>query len=293
MENLAHALCGWRIAELGWDRRIGPRAIWIGVIAANLPDADLLVAAWDRTAYLWWHRGLTHSFFGWPLLALAGAAATRRVVGQGTWRDHLGLWAAGLLSHALLDWPTTWGTMLFLPATDHRFGLDWIFIVDPIFWVLLGVVPRFLREATARARVALLSLAGWILLCGMTRELAGSHVRGPVEVFPSPLAPLFWTGVTREGEVLHRWWLTPWGAEEAGTFEVPAGPAVDALKEARNGERYFWMARAPALRGVEETPAGTVLTLSDLAFTSRFEPGSFRFTTRFTLAADGTVRMER
>ena len=43
MENLAHTLCGLRIADLGWRDRVGPRAPVIAALAANLPDADLLL----------------------------------------------------------------------------------------------------------------------------------------------------------------------------------------------------------------------------------------------------------
>lgn len=298
MENLAHTLCGLRVADLGWRERVGPRAPWIGAVAANLPDSDLVIAMVDRDMYLWWHRGITHSFLGWPFLALAGAAASRRWTGQGRYEDHLMLWGAGLLSHALLDWPTTWGTMLWYPLTDTRFSLDWIFIVDPMFWVLLWAVPRWLRPRhgpRTAATWSLLLLAGWVLFCGSMRQQATRQVEGHARLFPGPLAPVNWTGVRHDdGDALTRWWCTPWSAEPGGSFREPTGPEVDAVRATYAGDRYFWMSRAPALRAVARNPDGVEVTLSDLAYTSAWAPDDFRFTTVFTLDEAGAlVDMER
>jgi hypothetical protein len=214
-----------------------------------------------------------------PVLALAGAWASRRIAGRGSWRDHLGLWAACLASHALLDWPTPWGTMLFLPATDTRFSLDWIFIVDPVYWVILGAL---------RGSRALLALAGWILFCGAMHQQAARQGGEGTEAFPAPLAPLFWTGVRREGDTVERMWLTPWGAEPAGTFRAAEGPGVDAVRATWAGDRTLWMARAPVLRDA----AADLVVLSDLAYSSWLRPESSGFTTTFRLDGD-TVTLQR
>jgi membrane-bound metal-dependent hydrolase YbcI (DUF457 family) len=297
MENLAHTLCGLRIADLGWRARVGPAAPWIGAVAANLPDADLVLYLGGRDAYTWWHRGITHSVFGWPLLAVAGAAVSHRWTKQGGYRDHVGLWALGLLSHALLDWPTTWGTMLFLPATDTRFSLDWIFIVDPAFWVTLWALPRWLRPRVGVERAAstgLWALAGWMLLCGAMRQQAARQAGEPnVAVFPAPLAPLHWTGVREEGTAVRRWFLTPGSAERA-----PDTPALTAEERTRMAddypaERWLWKARAPAVTARSAAEDGQRLSLVDLSYTNWLLPGAAeaRFGATVTLRDDGMVQV--
>jgi membrane-bound metal-dependent hydrolase YbcI (DUF457 family) len=312
MENLAHTLCGLRIADLGWRARVGPAAPWFGAIAANLPDADLVLYLGGPDVYTWWHRGITHSVFGWPMLALAGAEVSRRLSRQGGYRDHLGLWAVGLLSHALLDWPTTWGTMLFLPATDTRFSLDWIFIVDPMFWVTLWALPAWLRPrvgAERAARTGLWALAGWVLFCGAMQQQAARQADEPnVAVFPSPLAPLHWVGVREEGDVVRRWFLTPSSAERQPDLAALTRDERAALRTIEPGERWLWKTRAPAVlersrvdpvivvdpaTGASETvePARIDLSLVDLSYTSwaSAEPSVVRFGGRFVVHGDGRV----
>ncbi len=286
MENIAHSLLGARIADLGWKERMGPRATWIGVIAANLPDGDLLYSLVDADRGRWYHRGLTHSFFGWPIMALLGAAVSRRVLGQGSYRDHLGLWAACLLSHAMLDWPTTWGTLLFFPVSDVRFSLDWIFIVDPMFWAILGGLA-WRRRGVARGAIPIAILAGWMLFGGMMKQQAIAQAPEKVEAWPAPLAPVFWTAVHTDSLTTRRYFLTPWSSTPAGSWPTPAGANVDVVRRTRRGERWFWMANAPVLRG--EGRDGSV-TLSDLAYTSWVDPDTFRFTV--TLMPDGSERAD-
>lgn len=278
MENIAHSLLGARIADLGWRERIGPRTTWIAVIAANLPDGDILYSLVDADRGRWYHRGLTHSFFGWPFLALMGAAVSRRIVGRGSYADHLGLWAACLLSHALLDWPTTWGTMLFFPVSEVRFSLDWIFIVDPMFWVILGGIASRLQGAF-RGAVPISLLGGWILFGGMMKQQAMAQAPEKVDAWPAPLAPIFWTAVHADPVTTRRYFLTPWSSVAAGEWPTPSGPNVTAIRATLRGERWFWMANAPVLR--KEGSDGSV-TLSDLAYTSWVDPETFRFTVTLT-----------
>ncbi len=39
--------------------------------------------------------------------------------------------AAGIASHLLLDWITSYGTMLWWPVSDARLALSLVFIVEP------------------------------------------------------------------------------------------------------------------------------------------------------------------
>ncbi len=299
MENVAHSGVGWRIGQLDAFRAVGRRAPLIGLLAANLPDLDVLLYAWNRDVGTWQHRGFTHSFLGWPLFALIGAAISRRWTGEGRYRDHLGLWAAGLLSHALLDWPTTWGTQLLWPLSDHRFGLEWIFIVDPMFWVCAWALPWGLGrggDAAARSRAAtvgLLALSAWILGSGMLKELAVAAAPEPVVAFPAPGAPFFWTGVTPSVPAdpqVRRYWLTLTEATPAGTFAAARGPHVDQLRSSHVGERDLWMCVAPVLLVDEPTTdGGAHLGVVDLAYTNWLQPDTYRFGHAYMLSSDGTI----
>ncbi|HEX7941208.1 MAG TPA: metal-dependent hydrolase, partial [Gemmatimonadaceae bacterium] len=80
MDNLTHSLVGAALAELTLPAdapRATRRTFFItGVLAANLPDADLVYTRITAPpiGYLLHHRGHTHTFGGLVVLGLATAA---------------------------------------------------------------------------------------------------------------------------------------------------------------------------------------------------------------------------
>ena len=275
MENIAHTLCGLRLADLGFREDLKKAAPWVAVAAANLPDLDSVTMFFSQELYLTQHRGLTHSFFGWPIMALLGALVSHRLSGASSYGRHLQLWSLGLLSHQLLDWITAWGTMLLWPI-QTRFALDSTFIVDPIFWFILGVLPAIWRRyqwpAPRIGKTSLLVFAAWVLLCMMLRQQAQSYAPKSSMVFAAPLAPLFWTGIHQEGGQLHRYWLTPWSVEEAGVFPVPSQQHEDLLRLQPLADAIFRMENAMTFEVVERSGNELKLKLWDLAFTSWLDP---------------------
>ncbi len=292
MENIAHGLMGLRMGQLGAFRRVGPRAALIGVIAANIPDLDVLVYVFNRDLGNWEHRGFTHSLVGWPVLSLLGAAASSSSLRTGRFRDHLGLWAAAIASHLVLDVPTTWGTQLLWPD-DRRFGLELIFIVDPVFWLLLGLLPWWLaRRGRPAPWAGILALGGWFGVAFLLKSMALTRAPEPVQAVPGPLAPLFWTGFSRPGPgdlEIRRYWLTPWSCEPAGAFGTPRGAAWDSVLATHAGERDAWMSISPAVLRQDEQGGVVTLGIVDLGFTSWLDPDRFPFGHVYTVTAEGTV----
>ena len=295
MENVAHALLGRRIGQLHAFRAVGPRAALIGLVAANVPDLDVLLYAVNHDVGTWEHRGFTHSLLGWPVLALGGALASWRWLNTGRYRDHLGLWAAAIASHALLDVPTTWGTQLLWPH-DHRFGLELIFIVDPMFWVVLGLLPWWLSRRggspNAAARAGIAALAGWYGVAAGGKALALHQAVEPVNAVAAPFAPLAWTAFTVPGPAdteVRRYWLTPWSCTPAGTFTAPRGPDWDAVIATHTGERDAWMSIAPVILHDDVHDGAGELEVVDLAYSTWVEPDHFRFGHQYTLAEGAVV----
>ena len=90
-----------------------PRAAITAVIAANLPDIDIVTALSGTPAYLRYHRGITHSFAGIPALALILTAALYIFSGN-FWRTYLVALVA-MATHPALDYSNTYGLRPFLP----------------------------------------------------------------------------------------------------------------------------------------------------------------------------------
>lgn len=137
MDTLTHALVGAAISDAAFRDRLGPRATSFALLAAALPDLDLLLYFVNPDQSWMWHRGYTHAipvfFLLAPLLGLIGHFLGRkkaRYPKGGRWLSWTVLAFLCLLSHTLLDLVTSWGTMPLLPFSDARLSWDLVPILD-------------------------------------------------------------------------------------------------------------------------------------------------------------------
>ena len=183
--HAAVPLALWCAADRG---RIPPRLLVAGVIAAMLPDADVLAFALHIPyADAFGHRGASHSLlFAGVLAVLAALLAffgSRRPWSAGLCQPRLAstVQAATFVfvcaaSHPLLDALTSGGLGVALawPWSEHRFFAPWRPIrVSPF-------APQFF---SARGLATLLSELRWVWL-----PLAGAVVAWKL-IQPAPAAP--------------------------------------------------------------------------------------------------------
>ncbi|MEP6568198.1 MAG: metal-dependent hydrolase [Acidobacteriota bacterium] len=168
MDNLTHSLVGLTAAKAGLDK-LSPGATTLCVLAANAPDIDILVLVFKgRWAFLQHHRGLTHSIVGAAALALALPLVFYlgdRIVVQFRQREprvrFKGLLLASIIAtatHPFLDWTNNYGMRFLLPWNPRWFYGDFTFVVDPIFWLVLGGAAFLITTKTSR------HLFIWILI---------------------------------------------------------------------------------------------------------------------------------
>jgi inner membrane protein len=149
VENLTHSLIGAALAEVALPRDAtrSQRTLFFvsGIIAANLPDADLVYTSITPPplGYLLHHRGHTHTVAGIIVLAaLFGVVslipALRRVIRPVEPRYGL-LVIGALASHLVADSWNSYGVHPFWPLDNRWFYGDAIYIADPWLWMLLGV----------------------------------------------------------------------------------------------------------------------------------------------------------
>ena len=172
MENITHSLVGATLAELAVpaSASAGQRRLFFtaGIVAANLPDADLLYTRVidGPLGYLLHHRGHTHTVAGLVVqAALIGLAcmlpAVRRQLGTAG-RRFAALIGAALASHLILDSWNSYGVHPFWPIDNRWLYGDIVFIAEPWLWVLLGVALAL----NAHRRIARRAVGA--LLVGLT-----------------------------------------------------------------------------------------------------------------------------
>ena len=214
MDTPSHGLAGAIIGRTLAERPGARAALWIGFVAAMVPDLDFLFLS-GQLDYLRNHRGWSHSFVYLPVFSLGIAAVCRHIFRRARLRD---LWlfaAAGIASHILFDWITSFGTMFFTPFSRERYSLDWVFIIDPVFTAISGVA--LLLSVTLRARSRRVAIAGTALLALYVVFCAAVHARAlsewrridrppagaAVAVLPQLLSPFRWLGLSDHGGSLH------------------------------------------------------------------------------------------
>jgi len=168
MDNLTHSLVGLAAAKSGLER-LSPGATALCVLAANSPDADIVVLLFrDRWSFLQHHRGITHALVGTvilsillPVLFLAGDFIISRIRRRRLQVRFVPLLIISVLvtfTHPLLDWTNNYGIRPFLPWSARWFYGDFVFIVDPFIWLILGSACFLLTTRTRFLRLVWLFL---------------------------------------------------------------------------------------------------------------------------------------
>lgn len=205
MFNSTHTFVGFTIARAGFDDWV-PYATVTAVIAANLPDVEILSGLSSTASYLDNHRGITHSLIGVPVLALIFAAAMYYFSGN-FWKTYVVALAA-MFTHPALDYTNTYGLRPFLPFDGTWYYGDLLYIFDPYIdsILLLGLVAGgvFDRNRRVIAWLTLILAVAYIGVRVECRSLAVSQMEGYAARFPSAeqwavlptmLNPFAWDGI--------------------------------------------------------------------------------------------------
>ena len=195
MDNLTHSLVGLTVARAGLDR-LSPGATALCVLAANAPDSDIVVLAFgDRWTFLHHHRGITHAIVGvvtlaiiLPLIFYGVDRLWSRYKDQPPHTKLKGLMLASFIAsatHPLLDWTNNYGIRFFLPWSQKWSYGDFVFIVDPYLWLILGGAVFLL---TARSRFLKVI---WAVVAAITTFLVVASPRSGGLPYPDLIA-LLW-----------------------------------------------------------------------------------------------------
>ncbi len=169
MDNVTHAFVGAAIAECAVPRDSSSRTraafMCVSVVAANLPDVDILYTSIteEPLGYLLHHRGHSHTLPGlaalgiliWSSLLLL--PQTRPAV-RGAKSRWIVLVASALLSHLLMDSGNSYGTHFFYPLSSRWFYGDAVFVLEPWLWAILGAALAWNAGRFWRMVIVLLTL---------------------------------------------------------------------------------------------------------------------------------------
>lgn len=179
MENLSHTVAGLVAGEIvhrSFPSEPTPEKestrhrlfLWTTALASNFPDLDLIFTKLlpDPLGYLLHHRGHTHTLFyalpqalllftlTWIVWPQARALLKESRPAKLGYAISL---AVGFLLHLSMDYLNSYGIHPFHPFDSRWYFGDMIFIVEPFFWIALGV-PTCLLVQRRWTKGILLSL---------------------------------------------------------------------------------------------------------------------------------------
>lgn len=205
------------VAVMGRRTAVWKAALWGGVVG-TLPDLDALIDHGDAVLNMVRHRAETHALFYHVLAAFPLAWGVAWLHGERhQWRRWwLALWLV-LVTHALLDAFTVYGTQLLLPFTDTAYGIGSVFIIDPAYTLplLLGVGLALAWKRSGLRANALGLLAstlylgwsvgaqGWVTHHARQSLAASGLPAEQVLVTPAPLTTLLWRVVSVDDTHYH------------------------------------------------------------------------------------------
>ena len=286
MDTLTHGIAGALLGRAGAPEGTARAVVATAAVAAMFPDIDafFLPGSWFRMAstmdYLRYHRGVTHSFALAPFFALGLALLARAVARRTPFKVLFAAALAGIVSHILFDWITSYGTMFFAPFSWRRYALDWVFILDPYF---TGIpVAALVASLFARDRGRLVGVAGSIALFGYIGGCAAMHRKAlaagrrlfptaEISALPQPLSPRRWMILGNVGDAIDVAYVRLGGAAAAkpgaSAGERKRG-MLEALKESYGPPGQATVAKFPTLRADSRVVAAR--TFPDVADWSRF-----------------------
>lgn len=221
MDTLTHALSGALLARAtaGIEKPALPlgRRVGIGFAVGAFPDIDV-VASWiSPLAYLYHHRGITHSLVMLPLWTILLSLILALLWRKGPrWKTYVPVVALSLAAHIAGDWITSFGTMIFAPFSDYRHGLGTTFIIDLWF---SGIIVAGLLASLLWRRSRIPAVAGLVVLTSyvglqywslqQALEFGERHARAAgihavsVGALPRPVSPFNWMVVVEDAAGFH------------------------------------------------------------------------------------------
>jgi inner membrane protein len=284
MDTLMHALTGAVLASYQARPRAGADSThrsywWAAILGAEAPDLDIVLMPTGPLAHLHHHRGLMHSVFMAPVLALGIALILRRFFPRASFARLLGWTLVGcLVGHLFLDWITSFGTRLLLPFDNTWFAGDWVAEVEPML-LLPPLLAALVGLRRPRLGVTLLRWAG-VLMLGVLAYRGAAHAllqhtvaqayRVPVQAVT--LEPVIYKTADWEYVVarpdrfeLGRIHLSGQHEERAvlARRRPEHDPVLRAATESPPGRMIMHFARNPLLSW-QPAPAGYTVFISDL-----------------------------
>ncbi len=265
------------------------------ILAAWLPDIDNFIGFWGTELYLIYHRGFTHSFIGGIVVAAVFTWIFNAFVKLFSFRRGFLIAYLFIALHIFLDLITSYGTQIFAPLTNARYAMTSVFIIDPIYTLVMIAILCFsfksllafsFESLKVRKKIAIAGLL-WIFLYPATnlgiRYTLEYHTEKRLkregiefvrlDVSTDILSPFCWKVIVDQGDTYHIAGirlLKPNAPLEFISYRKADPMLFQKLgKSAPVFRTYAWFFDFPIVKSeTSENGEETLMTIWDLRFAS-------------------------
>lgn len=282
MDSVTQLLLGAAVGESVGGRQFGRKAMAWGAFLGTLPDLDTFIHYANPVDSFTYHRSFSHAFLTFLVLTpLLVWLITRIHPSTQTLKARWTLLVLlCLITHALLDSLTIYGTQIFWPLTEYPVGIGSIFIIDPLYTIplLVGILAVLIgRNSKSEAPRKMLNFGlalsslylVWSLLAQqwigqrIETELARKDITADhLTITPAPFNTLLWRFIARVGNGYYDGYVSL--LDRPGTLQPAFYPSLDQwiapLSGIPSAQRLFWFTKGQ----FSITREGDELTIADL-----------------------------
>lgn len=301
MEPTTHTLTGLMMSRAGLNRYVS-HATPLLMLAANIPDIDLVTLLGGAQNYFFYHRWITHAIAAAPVMAILPVLVVRLFAGKNfALLPAYVLSLIGVASHLLLDFTNPYGIRLFLPFSSDWPKLEitgvvdlWISVI--LFGALLGpllsnMVSSEIGSKKGGGRMAATFALVFLLAYDTARyflheraiavQEARLYEGSPpkkVSAMPDYFNPMVWRGIVETDTLLvvQNVHLVIDLDPTAGRiyYKPPVVPAMEAARQTRPFQELLKFTPFPFWRvtPVDQPEHGTKVEVMDLRFGDPQEP---------------------
>ncbi len=299
MDPLTQGLLGAAVGHAVAGQQLGRAAIIIGFLGGQSPDLDVLMISDDSSLDYWrYHRGITHSLLFAPVVSLPLAAVSlwvsrgvspryerfRNSASAGRW---YAFWLLVLITHPLLDFITHFGTKLFTPLTEARYGISALPVIDPLYSLILALALWSALNGNTSGAQARKTIG---VALAISTAYIGLGWQANLRAERLARADLARQGIAHGNVYSYTTMFMPWlrrvvaetdGGHAVGFVSVlaprpirwlpvasdpRAGPLMARFAATDDGHVYFNFANGPLKAEVEKNGAGYELKMSDMRY---------------------------
>ncbi len=272
MDPITHFCSGIVAKNFLTEKRDIKTTLIFGLVSMS-PDIDNFVGSFGNPfLYILHHRGFTHSFIGGFILAIILYLITKMI----KYHDEklLRNFYILILIHIFLDVMTNYGTQIFLPFSDKRVGLDAMFIIDPIYLIILIIIYFISRNAKRSIQIAsfILIFAYPLTSFAIKNFYELSLNNKNITITTAPLSPIFWKVIEDRGD--QNVMYISYSPEKKFYYKKLDQKAFILLEEHCDLKIFKWFLKYPYMM-VKNENGKTEYAIADLRFEFPFRNNPF------------------